>query len=190
MVTTKCLSLIILFVSASYIKADHLPKEKLATGSPERTLATIDIYTSGSADLIHTLGPPTEILELTGKKERQESKSGEIRYSWRIDGALVCVTAQYRCLDNQCVGKKESLIYAIDVWCLNGSCDTISTGRGLRLSADLSQVSVVYGRRVSRNRKSDGNWYILVQWPNDTLLTVDADSTRRIHHIQLLRNIE
>jgi len=175
--------------AAACVRGDHLPDSKRATGPPEHSIAGIDVYSTSLRDLIQRLNAPAEHKRSPETSDRKR-ETGTVFYEWRLPKVRLRVATMYNCQLPGCEKMDESRIYVADVWGVEKSGGIGRTSAGLRLGDGVEDIKAKYGTRFSKQQLANGRSTIMIQWKDDTTLTLDLDRAGRIDHMQLLSSIE
>jgi hypothetical protein len=169
--------------------ADHLPATLMAMGSPEDTLAGINLRSATWDHVLKKYGSPAQTI-------KAPNNPGWRGYLWQSAATRLEVQVSH--------GKTRPYVDTITVVRL-GSASTMDqlaaagvTGRGLKLGDSLDDLKKIYGDRFQLTgqdpvpvqtkpfRMTPGSRIAVVQWMKlDFTLTAGLDQSGRIVALQL-----
>ncbi|GAC1657574.1 MAG: hypothetical protein NVS9B15_18930 [Acidobacteriaceae bacterium] len=153
------------------------------SANAEHRLAGIDLYGDPMSVTLRRMGKPDRVEDIPD--EASAIVRGERSYYWYRGALTVRVDTEYH-QDEVSHRMVQSRAVVIDVFGdLASSGELARTGAGLSIGNKISRIKHVYGA-VSRG--ADGR--AIIRWPDGTTLTVDADKSGRIGHIQLAKASE
>ena len=159
--------------------AQGRPADLIASGTPEHTLSGINVYVTRIADARKRLGIPTRVVDYPERDRRVCESCGFRKYWWETSALRLSAAAGFHTENGRRI---ESMLYAVEVWGTRPSKNGVGlTGAGLGLGDSITSVRRFYGDRMSIARSM-----IIVEWKDGTELTVDADQTGQITHMQLI----
>ena len=78
------------------VRGDHLPDNKRATGSPEHSIAGINVYSSSVRELVRNLGEPSA-RKRSPETSKRGRETGTMFYEWRLPNVRLRVATMYNC---------------------------------------------------------------------------------------------
>ena len=152
---------------------------------PEHTLAGIHLNQDTKSDMYRRLGHPNHIEDqpdLDGPVAR-----GDRSYYWYRGANTIRVDTHYASRDKVSPAH-EGPAQTIDIFGDRAAQSYARTGAGLHIGDKLSTARKLY-RQVALDRTSEDSPSRLVfHWIDGTRLTIDADSSGHIIHLQLTQN--
>jgi hypothetical protein len=166
--------------------ADHLPANQIARGKSERILSGVDIQGRIRA-AIAVCGPPTRVQER--KVENAPPGAGGMTYVWKRPSIALEVWTLY--YTDEKTGKRvESETFSVQVRGAKPFGKLGTTGAGLSLGSSLQRVVEVYGPRYVKYKPQGGPLKVVVQWKDETTLTIYFDDHQHINRMILEASIE
>jgi hypothetical protein len=160
------------------IFADHPPPSEIAIGKAEHLLGGISIHKDTVASVMMRMRAPEKFRESTSS-----DLSGERSYEWNRDGIRLRMGTEFY-TDKKAMTLVESPPIVIDIWGQHEAKVGL-TGAGLSIGGDLAKVKKLYGDRFQTGTHS-----IIIEWKDETTLSVDFSNDGRITHMQLLASQE
>lgn len=179
--------LVSLWLFAINSVADHFPPGMQNHGAAEQTLSGIHIQGHVS-EAVAKYGPPTRVQER--KSKDYPPGSGVRDYIWEQPSVSLDVTTGYY-TDAKTNAEVESGILSIDSQGKAPSNDMGKTAAGLALGDSAEKITAVYGPRFFRYKLPNGLVRIMIQWEDETTLTVYLkERSKRICRIILEASVE
>lgn len=166
--------------------ADHCPEDRRAAGEAETTLAGISFERGRFPGALSLYGRADSKDEHTDATYPEGS--GEVRYSWNLDGGQLEVFTLFYHRNNLKIESAVSVRIEGDT----GGPEW-QTGRGLRPGDSFDKVVKLYGsvflEGIVSGSQPPGQKATLC-FSNETLLSIDIDEMRRVSAIRLAPSIE
>lgn len=169
--------------SPAGLVADHLPEKLIARGKPEHVLCGIDVYRTTPQTGIAKLGKPSARKQSSPPDEHLPAGSGYVDYEWSKLAHTCKAAAYFRTEHGQQI---ETELYWVELSGTDATSDLARTGSGLRLGSDLKATKAIYGDRFLQKTPSS----ILIQFTDETELSVEFDDLGKAKKITLMANIE
>jgi len=166
-------------------RADHLPEKLRSKGTPETTLAGINLKTTKLNDVISMYGPPT-------REKIAKNNPYWIGYVWELPQTKLEVSVDH--------GPNGTQIH--DVYIEGrGNGHVVTSGSGLAIGDNINTIERIYGRiyqrrtlgkNISEKRTeftgvTDANQRITFQWSSEEFtLSLGLDSNGNVSAMWLI----